>query len=365
MKEITIGFIGLGLIGGSIAKALRRVSPDIRMIAYNRSRESLVAALADGTINEATDQIDSSFAKCDFVILCMPVSANIACLPLLKDLLPPSCLITDVGSVKSSIREAARDLDMEDRFLGGHPMTGAERTGYAYSTDRLLENAYYLITPSEATPAGQLKRLEELISMTGAVPVVIDVTEHDRIMAAISHLPHVIAFSLVNLVKDSDTGEGMMRRLAAGGFRDITRIASSSADMWESICLENSGPLLEAMDAYSASLQEVGRAIRAGRGQQIHNFFQDARDYREDMPSRMKGSILPAHEIYADIIDESGAIATIATILASNNINIKNVGIIHNREYEEGVLRISFYDADAAEKAAALLTKFSYNIHRR
>ena len=169
MKELTIGFIGLGLIGGSIAKALRRVSPDIRMIAYNRSRESLVAALADGTINEATDQIDSSFAKCDFVILCMPVSANIACLPLLKELLPPSCLITDVGSVKSSIREAARDLDMEDRFLGGHPMTGAERTGYAYSTDRLLENAYYLITPSEATPDEQLKRLEELISMTGAV----------------------------------------------------------------------------------------------------------------------------------------------------------------------------------------------------
>lgn len=365
MTHMTIGFIGLGLIGGSIAKALRRVDPAIRMIAYNRRRQSLVSALEDGTINEATDQIDSSFAKCDFVILCMPVSANIACLPLLKEILPPSCLITDVGSVKTSIREAARQLAMEDRFLGGHPMTGAERTGYASATDRLLENAYYLITPSENTAPAQLERLKGLISMTGAVPVVIDVNEHDRIMAAISHLPHVIAFSLVNLVKDSDTGEGLMRRLAAGGFRDITRIASSSADMWESICLENSGPLLEAMDAYRASLQDVADAIRSGSGQKIHNFFQDARDYREDMPVRMKGSILPAHEIYADIIDESGAIATIATILASNNINIKNVGIIHNREYEEGVLRIEFYDADSTEKAAALLEKFSYRIHRR
>ena len=164
---------------------------------------------------------------------------------------------------------------------------------------------------------------------------------------------------------DQDSQEGLMRQLAAGGFRDITRIASSSPDMWESICLENSGPLLDAIDIYDASLQKVADAIRTGSGQSLHSFFQSAKDYRDDMPSRMNGSIMPAYEIYADIIDESGAIATIATILASNGINIKNIGIIHNREFEEGVLRISFYDADAAEKAALLMAKFSYNIRRR
>ena len=118
MSDKTIGFIGLGLIGGSIAKALRRVHPEYRLIAYNRSRSSLVEAMSDGTINQATDVIDASFAECDFIFLCMPVSVNIQCLKKLKDLVPDTCVITDVGSVKSTIHEAVRELGMEARFIG-------------------------------------------------------------------------------------------------------------------------------------------------------------------------------------------------------------------------------------------------------
>lgn len=131
MSDKTIGFIGLGLIGGSIAKALRRVHPEYRLIAYNRSRSSLVEAMSDGTINQATDVIDASFSECDFIFLCMPVSVNIQCLKKLKDLVPDTCVITDVGSVKSTIHEAVRELGMEARFIGGHPMAGSEKTGYA------------------------------------------------------------------------------------------------------------------------------------------------------------------------------------------------------------------------------------------
>ena len=149
MSDKTIGFIGLGLIGGSIAKALRRVHPEYRLIAYNRSRSSLVEAMSDGTINQATDVIDASFSECDFIFLCMPVSVNIQCLKKLKDLVPDTCVITDVGSVKSTIHEAVRELGMEARFIGGHPMAGSEKTGYASATDRLLENAYYIITPTD------------------------------------------------------------------------------------------------------------------------------------------------------------------------------------------------------------------------
>ena len=142
MSDKTIGFIGLGLIGGSIAKALRRVHPEYRLIAYNRSRSSLVEAMSDGTINQATDVIDASFAECDFIFLCMPVSVNIQCLKKLKDLVPDTCVITDVGSVKSTIHEAVRELGMETRFIGGHPMAGSEKTGYTSATDRLLEDVY-------------------------------------------------------------------------------------------------------------------------------------------------------------------------------------------------------------------------------
>lgn len=365
MSSKTIGFIGLGLIGGSIAKALRRVHPEYRLIAYNRTRSSLVAAMSDGTLNQATDVIDASFADCDFIFLCMPVSVNIHCLKQLKELIPSTCVITDVGSVKSTIHEAVRELGMEDHFIGGHPMAGSEKTGYASASDRLLENAYYIITPTSSSDPQKVDELTMLVSQIGAIPVTVDCGTHDYATAAISHLPHVIAYTLVNLVRTSDNPDGLMRRLAAGGFKDITRIASSSPDMWESICLENSNPLLSVIDSYIQSLSQVAEAIKHHNGSYLHDFFDEAKDYRDTMPMKIKGSILPVYEIYVDIIDESGAIATIATILASNNISIKNIGILHNREFQEGVLRIEFYQSDAVERAVSLLSKFSYQIHLR
>ena len=153
-----------------------------------------------------------------------------------------------------------------------------------------------------------------------------------------------------------------MRQLAAGCFKDITRIASSSPDMWESICLENQGQLLKVIDAYKASLEDISEAIRENRGDKLHCFFEDAKDYRDSMPMKMKGSIEPAYEIYVDLIDESGAIATIATILASNRISIKNIGIVHNREFEEGVLQIEFYEEEPSLRAADVLRQHRYQV---
>ena len=123
--------------------------------------------------------------------------------------------------------------------------------------------------------------------------------------------------------------------------------------------------LLKVIDAYKASLEDISEAIRENQGDKLHSFFEEAKDYRDSMPMKMKGSIEPAYEIYVDLIDESGAVATIATILASNRISIKNIGILHNREFQGGVLRIEFYEKDAVEKATALLSKYSYIIHTR
>ena len=247
MDSKCIGFIGLGLISGSIARAVRAAHPDYRLIAFDRAGDSLVRAMQDGVINQATDKIDSSFSQCSVIILGMPVSLNIACLGRLKDLVSEDCVITDVGSVKSGIHEAAERLGLSDRFVGGHPMTGSERSGYANSSPLLMENAYYIITTSPRLPEERIEAIRSIARDIHSIPIVIDCREHDKITASISHLPHVIAFSLVNLIRTSDSRDGLMRQLAAGGFRDITRIASSSPDMWESICLENSGPVLTAI----------------------------------------------------------------------------------------------------------------------
>ncbi len=219
MKNKTIGFIGLGLIGGSIAKAIRRVHPDTNIIAYNRNKNSLIAGLNDGTLNQTVDSINSSFSDCDMVFLCAPVSVNIACLEKLKTIIKPDCILTDVGSVKTSIHHAVEALNMEANFIGGHPMAGSEKSGYIHANDRLLENAYYILTPSRATQQRQLETMIELVKSIVSIPIVLDYEEHDRVTAAISDLPHIIAYSLVNLVKTSDNPEGMMRLLAAGGFK--------------------------------------------------------------------------------------------------------------------------------------------------
>ncbi len=366
MSKQTFGFIGLGLIGGSIAQAIRKARPEANIIAYNRSMSSLVEAMADGTINHAADAIGPAFSDCDIIFLCAPVSVNIRCLRELKQYIKADCIITDVGSTKSTIHEAVEAIGLSSQFIGGHPMAGSEKSRYSAARPLLLENAFYVLTPSQESTEDMLKTMESIVKDCKAVSIVLNHVEHDRIVAAISHLPHIIAFTLVNLVRESDNAKGVMRLLAAGGFKDITRVASSSPEMWQQICLENKAPILNMIEAYTRRLNEIGIAISQDDAHELLTAFGSAKDYRDDIPQTNMKSILGAsHESYVDLIDESGAIATIATILATNGISIMNIGIVHNREFQEGALHIEFYDKQSKEKANELLEKFHYTIHHR
>lgn len=145
-EHITFGFVGIGLIGGSVAKALRRVYPSCKIIVYNRSAEPRVMAINDGTANVAVPQVDKTFNECDYIFLCTPVEKNVEYLKILKDIIKDDCIITDVGSVKGNIHKAVEELGLKKNFIGGHPMAGSEKTSYTYANDRLVENAYYAIT---------------------------------------------------------------------------------------------------------------------------------------------------------------------------------------------------------------------------
>ena len=366
MNKQTIGFIGLGLIGGSIAKALRMKHPEATFIAYNRSKASLIEAMADGTINQAMDSIGPAFSECDIIFLCAPVSVNIQCLEQLKPILKPDCILTDVGSVKTTMHEAVDAIGLSDHFIGGHPMAGSEKTGYSSAKIHLLENAYYILTPGQGTTRDMIDTMISIVKDINALPVTLDYKEHDRVTAAISHLPHIIAFTLVNLVRESDNAEGLMRMLAAGGFKDITRIASSSPEMWQQICAENKTQILDMLHSYISRMDAMGKAIENNNAAALLDAFGTAKDYRDDIPqSHAKSVLKQSHEIFVDLIDESRAIATIATILATNGISIMNIGIVHNREFQEGVLHIEFYDGESADKATELLRRFHYIIHLR
>lgn len=361
MENITCGFIGLGLIGGSIAKAIRQFLPDAHIYAYDINEQALSLALSEGICDRVFSGISQDFSACDFIFLCAPVSHNDDNILAIKPLLKEGTILTDVGSVKTDIHTHVREAGLERFFIGGHPMAGSERFGYQNSKAGLLENAYYILTPTKETPVDAQKKLEALVAKIGALPLILDYKTHDFVTAGVSHLPHVIAASLVNLVRDNDNTDGIMKMIAAGGFKDITRIASSSPQMWQQICLTNTDNIVALLDRYIASLAGIREELAQKDEGALYELFDSSRKYRDSFLEASSGPIKKAYALYVDIPDEPGTIASIATVLALHQISIKNIGIVHNREFEQGVLRIEFWEENAIQDAIQLLKLRGYN----
>lgn len=362
MRTITAGFIGLGLIGGSIARALKKHSPTVTIMAYMRTKEKLLQAKEDGAVDVILEGIGEPLRQCDIIFLCTPVEYNAEYLERLRPYLKPGAVVTDVGSTKTQIHQAVSALSMEESFIGGHPMAGSEKTGYENSTDHLLENAYYILTPTEKTPQASIDFMIELSSLIGAIPLVLNFEEHDRIVAAVSHLPHIIASSLVNLVQEQDEGCGLMKQLAAGGFKDITRIASASPVMWEQICMTNAENISSLLEGYISSLKIIVDKLQKKEDQAVRELFESSRTYRNSFEERISGPISPDYSFSVDVCDEPGAISIISAILAGKGISIKNIGINHNRENGEGALSINFYDESSRQAAWDRLKKYNYTL---
>lgn len=363
MKQLHCGFIGLGLIGGSIARAIKNTYPDCSIVAYDVENASIEQAKADGVVDICAYEIDQIFAGCSLLFLCAPVSNNDINLKKISEFIGKGTLITDVGSVKGGIHKQIKELGLEAQFIGGHPMAGSERIGYVNSKAKLLENAYYILTPTQAVPTEKIDFMENLVRNIGAIPLVMSQEEHDYATAGISHLPHVISASLVNLVRESDNENGIMKMIAAGGFKDITRISSSSPVMWEHICMANTDNILSLLNDYISSLEKVRTQLSEKNASEIHDFFKDARNYRESFIDASRGPIKKSYVIYVDIPDEPGALATIATLLAFRQINIKNIGITHNREVGEGALQIELWEEKDIQNACDVLTAKGYIVH--
>ncbi len=360
INNLTCGFIGLGLIGGSMARALREKAPGIRIISYTPHPETSLQAKADGVVDEAVTSINSSFSDCDYIFLCAPIERNNDNLVTLKPFLNPKTTLTDIGSVKTSIHEHVKELGLEEQFIGGHPMAGTERIGYTNSKSSILENAYYILTRTPLTSDERLENYRQLVEAMGATPLIIPYEQHDFATAAISHVPHVISGCLVNLVERSDSEDGLMKTIAAGGFKDITRISSSSPVMLQQICLTNHKNISVLLDKYISYLNDMKKVIDDVDGDALMDFFSSARDYRDSFNDLSKGPIKKRYVTRVDIADEPGNIASVATLLSVNGINIKNIGIVHNREYEHGTLSIEFHDDKAMEKAVKLLENHGY-----
>lgn len=385
---MTFAFIGLGLIGGSIARAIRAKYPDAEILAWDPDLLSVKIAVQDKVVTTALPAIGPELRAADVVFLCAPVGANADNLEKVAPHLSPAAILTDVGSVKTNTHKKVRQMHLSSQFIGGHPMAGSERIGYRNSSAQLLENAYYALTPEADFPAEKAAWFRDFISSIGALPMVMTCEEHDYVTAAISHLPHVVSAALVNLVKESDNEEGLMKTMAAGGFKDITRISSSSPVMWEQICLANPENILSLLDRYIAALRdfreklaeenEDGPAAESDAGQvavdggmlSIHKnsdtlreYFRSAQEYRDSFSEAASGPIKRTYALHIDIADQPGMIAEVALILANRRISIRNIGITHNREFQEGVLRVELQNEKEEHSARMLLISKGYTVH--
>lgn len=365
MKIAKIGIIGLGLIGGSLAKTIRLRIPDTTIYAIDTNPETLHAALKDQTIQQAFTEISDVFFTCDCIFLCAEVQNNIELLEKIKHHIRPETILTDVSSVKEEVIHTIRKIGLSSHFIGGHPMAGSEKSGYENANAYLFENVYYLLAPEAAVPENTVSCFTGFLKKLQVIPLVLSAEYHDYSTAAVSHFPHILAAGLVNMVKDIDDQDETMKHIAAGGFKDITRIASSSPEMWRQICLTNKTQIIKMLHLFQNSLQEIETMLETESSEPIYSFFESAKEYRDSMRITSNGSILRTYHLYCDLIDAAGGIATIATILASNNLSIKNIGIIHNREFEDGVLQIEFYDDESLTNAVALLKKYHYTVYER
>lgn len=362
-NSLSCSFIGLGLIGGSIAKGLRNAYPGIRLMAYDPDDACILQALDEHVISQGEPGLTDALFDCDFLFLCAPVSHNDSMLTTIKQHLKPGTIITDVGSVKQTTHAAIESIGLSHAFIGGHPMAGSEKTGFAHANPLLLENAYYILTPTAEVHPDKVTMLKDLIAGIGALPLVLPYDKHDYITAAISHLPHIISACLVNLVEKSDDADGLMKLIAAGGFKDITRISSSSPVMWQSICLTNTDNILKLLDDYIHDLEKIRKELVEKSAQELYDLFDSAKEYRDSFSSASPGPIKKIYAIHVDIPDVPGSLAQTANILALSGLSIKNIGIMHSREFQEGALRIEFYDDPTRQTAIEVLKKNHYTIY--
>ncbi len=357
---LKVGIIGLGLIGGSLAKAFK-TKLNAEVVAFNRTEKSLKEAFSENIITKYSTEDLQIFSDCDFIFICTPVDKITGYVDKLLPYIKKGCVITDGGSTKDGIcKEMKKYKDIY--FIGGHPMAGSEKTGYSSAKEYLFENAFYVLTPTEFVPNDVVENFAQIIKKIGAIPIVLNSEIHDFSVAAISHIPHIVASSLVNMVKSLDGKEGYMHSLAAGGFKDITRIASGSPEMWNGVCKENKKEILKVIRKFSDIICNFEDALVNDDQNAIFNFFEEARTYRNSFLDRNKGVLPRTYDIFLNVCDKPGIIATISTHLSVNNINIKNIGIINNREFENGILQISFENDFEKEKSIKLLEDLNFEI---
>ena len=349
---------GVGLIGGSVARGLRERFLAKEILGLDNDPQTLTTALGLGVIDAAHLSVGDWIKGVDLIVLAVPVRALSGLLNSLIPFISESTVLTDVGSVKAPLLEVISSFpsQIQERFVGGHPMAGSEQAGVEHSSASLLQNAIWVLTPSIQTQPKVLEKVQELVCALGANPVVLEAEAHDKLVATVSHLPYLSALALTRLIARHEDRDGLAL-LAAGGFRDLTRVASGDPRMSRDMVVENRAAVREAIARYRTELQALEEMLETP--EDLLEAALEGKRSRDSLPV-VRRSLLPGlHDVVVLIPDQPGEFARITTLLGNNAVNIKDIEVLVMRE-QGGAVRLGFSSLDEAGIAKTLLEQAGY-----
>jgi prephenate dehydrogenase len=347
-----VAVVGTGLIGTSIAMAARAAGEEVRGFD---AEPDVLARAAERSGLRPGGSLAEVVAGASLVFVCTPVP-SIAGVAAEALGVAAEAVVTDVGSVKShvlvEVEGTVRDGDRQ-RFVGGHPMGGSERSGPDGASPSVLDGIVWVLTPSPSTGEAATARVSAWAEKVGARPVVMDPFRHDRLVAMVSHLPQVASTALMGLAATEEAGEPDILLLAAGGFRDLTRLAASSPHLWSDILLANRAQIAEAIDLYSKRLSEIRDMILAGSGRDVERAFAEAKEARLTLAAKptVRTGVAVLH---VAVSDRPGTLADLTACLGVAGVNIEDLQIVHSPEGGRGTVHLTVVSSAADDAARAL-----------
>lgn len=347
-----VAVVGTGLMGTSIAMAAIRAGDAVRGVDSDRRR---LAGSAERSGLRAASTLEGCVDGATIVLLCTPVP-SIPQLAAEVLTLAGDAVVTDVGSVKSQVMAEVRsrvDPRELERFVGGHPMGGSERSGPEWASASLLDGIVWVLTPTPEVDEARVAHLETWVERIGARPVRMEAERHDRLVAIVSHLPQVASTTLMGLAATEEAGEPQILLLAAGGFRDLTRLAASSPALWSDILLSNRQQIGRAIDLYVERLSQLKGLVLGERGHDVEDLFAQAKEARLSLAAKPQVRSGVA-VLQVPVPDRPGVLAELTLALGEGGVNIEDLQIVHSHEGGHGTVHLTVA-ADAVDRAALAL----------
>ena len=354
-----VGIIGAGLIGGSIGMAAR-ATPGVEVIVFDRNPDVAARAVARGAADLVGESIRDLASDADLIVVATPVGAVVEVAREAGAAAKPGAILTDVGSTKARVvLEVQGSLPDRVHFIGGHPMAGSEDDGIDAADAALFHGAWWVLTPVEGSDPTAYGTLQRFITTLGARLIALTPSAHDELMAFVSHVPQLTATALMNVVAERGSSHDAVLALAAGGFRDVTRIAASNPEIWLDICQENAEAIAGALTKLTDHLLELRDLVARGAREDLQRELLSARTARRSLPGKLVEGDL--YEVRMPIPDRPGVLAEVTTTIGDLGINIEDLGITHTGEGGGGVLALAVIGQGAAQRVIDVLGGLGYD----